>query len=162
MTNASPSVGRRPPENPNDEDGMKANEIMTRDPSVVTPETPVQEAARLMKDEDTGILPVVEGVGSRRLLGVVTDRDITIRVVAEGRMQAQVRDAMTEGVKTCGPDDDVNDVMQVMANEQVRRVPIVDERGDVVGIVSQADVVLEADDDRRAEETIERISEPNR
>lgn len=141
---------------------MKANEIMTRDPSVVTPETPVQEAARMMKDEDTGILPVVEGVGSRRLLGVVTDRDITIRVVAEGRMQAHVRDAMTEGVRTCRPDDDVNDVMQVMAREQVRRVPIVDERGDVVGIVSQADVVLEGDDDRRAEETIERISEPNR
>ena len=74
---------------------MKARDIMTKDPRVVTPETPVQEAARLMKSEDTGVLPVVEAAGSRRLVGMITDRDITIRVVAEGMSSAQVRDAMT-------------------------------------------------------------------
>ena len=138
---------------------MKASDIMTSNPRVVTPETPVQEAARLMKSEDTGVLPVVESEGSRRLVGVVTDRDITIRVVGEGRANAQVRDAMTANVRTAKPGDSAKDIMSAMAREQVRRIPVVDEQGMVVGIVSQADIVREGDDDR-AEETIERISQP--
>jgi CBS domain-containing protein len=140
---------------------MKAKDIMTKNPRVVTPDTPVQEAARLMQSEDTGVLPVVEGPGSRRPIGVITDRDIALRVVAEGRSQASVRDAMSSQVSTCREDDDVKDVMKLMASEQVRRVPIVDERGDLVGIVAQADIVREADD-KKAEQTIERISEPGR
>ena len=138
---------------------MKAKDLMTKNPRVVTPDTPVQEAARLMQSEDTGVLPVVESEQSRRLLGLITDRDITIRVVAEGRTQASVREAMSTGVKSCRPDDDAKAVMDVMASEQVRRVPIVDETGAVVGIVSQADVVLEGDD-KRAQQTVEEISRP--
>jgi CBS domain-containing protein len=138
---------------------MKASDIMTSNPRVVTPETPVQDAARLMKSEDTGVLPVVESEGNRRLVGVVTDRDITIRVVGEGRANAQVRDAMTANVSTAKPSDSAKDIMSVMAREQVRRIPVVDEQGMVVGIVSQADIVREGDDER-AEETIERISQP--
>ena len=138
---------------------MKARDIMTKDPRVVTPETPVQEAARLMKSEDTGVLPVVEAAGSRRLVGMITDRDIAIRVVAEGMSSAQVRDAMTPNVKSCRPDDAVKDVLQAMADAQVRRIPIVDDGGMVVGIVSQADVVLEADG-RKVEKAIEAISQP--
>ena len=138
---------------------MKARDIMTKDPRVVTPETPVQEAARLMKSEDTGVLPVVEAAGSRRLVGMITDRDIAIRVVAEGMSSAQVRDAMTPNAKSCRPDDGVKDVLQAMADAQVRRIPIVDDGGMVVGIVSQADVVLEADG-RKVEKAIEAISQP--
>ena len=138
---------------------MKASDIMTSNPRVVTPETPVQDAARLMKSEDTGVLPVVESEGNRRLVGVVTDRDITIRVVGEGRANAQVRDAMTANVRTAKPSDSAKDIMSVMAREQVRRIPVVDAQGMVVGIVSQADIVREGDDSR-AEETIERISRP--
>lgn len=138
---------------------MKAQEIMSKNPRTVTPETTVQEAARLMKEEDVGVLPVVESASSKRLLGVVTDRDITVRVVAEGRSSASVRDAMTSGVKTAKADDSVKDVMQLMGKEQVRRVPIVNDRGELVGIVAQADIVLEGDD-KRAEETIEKISQP--
>jgi CBS domain-containing protein len=140
---------------------MKARDIMTKHPQVVTPDTPVQEAARLMKSEDTGVLPVVESQGSRRPVGVITDRDITLRVVAEGRSQAMVRDAMSASVRTARESDDLKDVMELMASEQVRRVPIVDDRGELVGIVSQADIVLEGDD-KRAEQTIERISQPGR
>jgi CBS domain-containing protein len=140
---------------------QKAKDVMTKNPQVVTPETPVQEAARLMKSEDTGVLPVVESQGVRRPVGVITDRDIAIRVVAEGRTGATVRDAMTAGVSTCKEDDDLKDVMQLMASQQVRRVPIVDNRGELVGIVSQADIVLEGDD-RKAEQTIEAISQPGR
>lgn len=140
---------------------QQAKDVMTQSPTVVTVDAPVQEAARLMQREDTGVLPVVESQGARRVVGVITDRDIALRVVAEGRTSATVRDAMSTGVRTCKANDDLKAVMQVMANEQVRRVPIVDERGELVGIVSQADIVLEGDD-RRAEQTIEQISQPGR
>ncbi len=138
---------------------MKAQEIMSKNPRTVTPEMAVMEAAQLMKSEDVGVLPVVESSSSKRLLGVITDRDIAIRVVAEGRASASVRDVMSAGVKSCKADDSVKDVMALMGREQVRRVPIVDSRGELVGIVSQADIVLEGDD-KRAEETIEKISKP--
>ena len=138
---------------------MKARDIMTQNPRVVTPETPVQEAARLMKNEDTGVLPVVDSEGSRRLVGMITDRDIAIRVVADGMTSAQVRDAMSANPKTCRPDDSVKDVLQIMSDAQIRRIPIVDDGGTVVGIVSQADVVLEANG-TKVEKTIEKISQP--
>ena len=138
---------------------MKAQEIMAKNPRSVTPDTAITEAAKLMQSEDVGVLPVVESTSSKRLLGVITDRDITIRIVAEGKMSASVRDAMTAGVKSCKADDSVKDVMALMGREQVRRVPIVDDRGELVGIVSQADIVLEGDD-KRAEQTIEQISQP--
>ena len=138
---------------------MKAQEIMTKNPRTVTPDSSVQEAARLMKDDDVGVLPVVESTQSKKLVGIITDRDITIRVVAEGRASAQVREVMSASVRTCKPDDSVKDVMDLMGREQVRRMPIVDQRGDLVGIVAQADLVLEADDEK-AENTIEKISRP--
>jgi CBS domain-containing protein len=141
---------------------VKIQDIMTRDPSCVTPETPVRDAARIMKDEDVGVVPVVEGEGSRRLVGIVTDRDLAIRIVAEGRdANTRVAEVMTASrLTTATPDVDVNDVMDTMAAEQVRRIPIVDERGALVGIVSQADVVRKARDDDKAERTVEQISEP--
>ena len=138
---------------------MKIQDVMTRDPRSVTPQTSAKEAAQIMKDEDVGIVPVVEGA---RLVGVVTDRDLALRIVAEGRDgSATVRDVMSSGkIATCRPDEDLDRVMETMAKEQVRRIPIVDERGSLVGIVAQADVVRKAQDDRKAEETVERISEP--
>ncbi len=138
---------------------MKARDLMSKNPSSVTPETPIREAARLMKSEDVGVLPVVESEGSKRVVGLVTDRDITVRAVAEGRSDASVRDVMTSDPKTAREDDDVDSVMSLMGNEQVRRVPIVDDRGQLVGIVAQADIIREASD-RKAERTVEKISQP--
>jgi len=138
---------------------MQAKEIMTKTPSVVTPDTSAQDAARMMQSEDVGVLPVVDAPGSRRLVGLITDRDIAIRVVAEGRTSAKVSDAMTSDPKTCKPDDDVKDVMALMGREQVRRIPIVDDTGAIVGIIAQADIVIDGDD-KRAEKTIEKISQP--
>lgn len=114
-----------------------------------------------MRDENVGIVPVVDDA-SGRLVGVITDRDLALRIVAEGRdNSASVRDVMSSGtLATCGPDEDLDRVMDAMATEQVRRIPIVDERGSLVGIVAQADIVRKAPDDRKAEETVERISEP--
>lgn len=140
---------------------MKIQDIMSVEPTTVTPDTPITEAARMMKEHNVGMLPVVESEDSRKLVGVVTDRDITIRHVAEGHLSdCPVREAMTDNISTCTADENVERVMSLMAQEQVRRIPIVDERGDLVGIVSQADIVLESGDNRKAEETIEHISRP--
>lgn len=140
---------------------MKIQDIMSTDPSTVTPDTPITEAARLMKDHNVGMLPVVESEGSRRLVGVVTDRDITIRHVAEGHTSdCPVREAMTDNVSTCQAGENIDTVMNLMAQEQVRRIPIVDERGELIGIVSQADIVLEGGDGSKAEQTVEKISRP--
>jgi CBS domain-containing protein len=136
---------------------------MTRNPRCVTPETSVREAARIMKDEDVGIVPVTDG-DDQRLVGVVTDRDIALRIVAEGcDPETRVREVMSAGrLATRHPDDDIDSAMDTMAAEQVRRIPVVDERGSLVGIVAQADIVLKARNDKKAEQTIERISEPGR
>ena len=142
---------------------MKAQDIMSKNPTVVTPDTPLVEAARLMKTENIGVVPVVDTTDSRRLVGVLTDRDIAIRAVAEGRDGAttSVGHIMTSQVRTSGPDDSVNDVMELMGREQVRRVPIVDDRGMLVGVIAQADIVLDAKDPKRAEKTVEQISKPS-
>jgi CBS domain-containing protein len=137
---------------------MKVREVMTREVELISPHHTLEQAAQLMAELDAGVLPVSD---KDRLVGIITDRDIALRVVADGNPDAQVRDAMSKELTTARPDDSVKDVMAKMANERVRRIPIVDEQGMVVGIVAQADIVLEADD-RKAERTIERISEPGR
>jgi CBS domain-containing protein len=144
---------------------MKISELMTKNPCTVSPDAPVSEAARLMKEEDVGIVPVVERVGGAetrgRLVGVVTDRDIAVRHVAEGHTSdTPVRDVMSGGVKTARPDDTVESVLALMGREQVRRIPVVDERGSLVGVVSQADLARKANDAARVERTVEQISQP--
>ena len=144
---------------------MKVSEIMTRNPRTVTPDTSVSEAAQVMKEEDVGIVPVVEQAGGAetraRLVGVITDRDIAIRHVADGRSSdSPVRDIMSGGVRTASPDDSVDSVLELMGQEQVRRVPIVDERGSLVGVVSQADLARKAGGDGQVEAAVEQISQP--
>ena len=140
---------------------MQAREIMSKDPRTITPDLSVREAAQLMKEEDVGVLPVVEAQGNdKRLVGMVTDRDIAIRVVAEGRNDARVRDIMSGNPRSVRENDDVDEVLELMGREQVRRLPVVDERGAVVGIIAQADVARQAHDERKVEDTIEKISQP--
>ena len=141
---------------------MKIQDIMTRDPSSVTPDATVREAAQIMKREDVGVVPVVKGQSERQLLGLVTDRDIAIRCIADGRDgSCRVRDVMSaDDLTTCNESDDVDKVMSAMRTEKVRRIPIVDERGSLVGIVSQADVLTKTRDTHRAGETVETISQP--
>jgi CBS domain-containing protein len=140
----------------------KIQDIMTRNPSCVTPNATVREAAQIMEREDVGLVPVVENENERRLVGVITDRDIAIRCVAANRdANCRVADVMSsDRLATCGLDDHVNRAMDAMRTEKVRRIPVVDERGGLLGIVSQADIVRKAHDDSRAERTIEDISEP--
>ena len=111
------------------------------------------------------MVPVIERVGGAetrgRLVGVITDRDIAIRQVAEGRSSdSPVRDVMSSGVRTATPNDSVESVMELMGREQVRRVPIVDERGSLVGVVAQADLARKAKNEGHVERTVEQISQP--
>lgn len=141
---------------------MKVKEIMTTSPATATPEMTAREAARLMEQHDVGALPVVEG-SEGRVVGVVTDRDITIRGVAHGLPpETPVRELMTPNPETVKADDDLDQVEKVMARHQVRRVPVVDDSGRVVGIVAQADLARELKAVGRKDfgKVLESISEP--
>ncbi|HEX6751269.1 MAG TPA: CBS domain-containing protein, partial [Longimicrobium sp.] len=144
---------------------LRAADIMTDNPECVTPESSLADAAAKMRDLDVGIIPVVDNEQTRRLKGVVTDRDIAIRAVAEGMdaRSTKVSVVMTTEVESCNKNDTVGDILRVMEREQVRRVPITDREGRLVGIVAQADVVRDIDSDRgehRVSDAIEHISEP--
>ena len=141
---------------------MKIQEIMTKDPMCVTPDATAREAAQVMKHEGVGVVPVVDGQSDRRLVGIVTDRDIAIRCIAEGKDgSCRVRDVMSsDNLATASFNEDVDRVMDAMRTEKVRRIPVVDERGSLLGIVSQADVLRKTRDMHRAGKTIEEISEP--
>jgi CBS domain-containing protein len=140
---------------------MKARDIMTSNPRVVTASDSISRVAEIMREADVGVVPVVEDSGSMRLAGLVTDRDIAVRVVAEGRDgNVNVRDVMSSRPKSVGPDDDVNRVTELMKAEQVRRIPVCE--GDrLVGIIAQADVAREGSD-RKTGDVVEKISEPER
>lgn len=142
---------------------MRVREIMTPDPASCTPESTAGDAAILMRDNDCGSIPVVESGQSRKLVGTVTDRDLAVRGLAEGKgPDTQVRDLMTPSPVTCGPDDEVEIVREVMVARLVRRVPVVDERGMLVGIVAQADIAREegAASDQEVGRIVEAISDP--
>jgi CBS domain-containing protein len=136
---------------------------MTPNPARCTPDATAQDVAVLMRDHDCGSIPVVENTTSNRLVGTVTDRDLAIRGLAAGNgPDALVRDLMTPEPVTSVPEDEVEDLRQVMIEQQVRRVPVVDVDGALVGIVAQADIAREegAASDREVGRIVEAISEP--
>ena len=116
----------------------------------------LREVAILMRDGDMGAVPIVE---NGRLIGIVTDRDIVVRAVAAGQdSTTQVRDAMTRDLFTVSPEDFVFEAIRLMGDKQVRRVPVIDGNGGLVGIIAMADVALETEDEREIAETLEEIS----
>lgn len=144
---------------------MRARDIMTQNPEALTGGDTVRRAAKLMRDLDVGIVPVVDDTDARRIRGVITDRDIAMRHVAEGHdNRCTVEDHMTDRVTSVGPEDDIDQVMKLMQRDQVRRVPVVEDGDRLVGIIAQADLAVKAGDDKTAdvEETVEKISEPAR
>jgi CBS domain-containing protein len=131
-------------------------EAMTSNPTAITPDTTVQEAARLMKSEDVGALPVVE---DGRLTCVVTDRDLAIRGLAEGTSpQTPVRDVASKDVATIDPQQSLEEAARLMAEHQVRRLPVVEEDGRLVGMLAQADIA-KAGHDTLTGEVVEKISQ---
>lgn len=129
---------------------------MTKNVRTATRDTTLRDAAVMMRDGDMGAVPVV---GDGKLIGIVTDRDIVIRVIAEGRESATpIGDAMTTELFTVGPEDFVFEAIRLMGDKQVRRIPVIDENGALAGIIAMADVALETEDEREIAETLEEIS----
>jgi CBS domain-containing protein len=142
---------------------MKAGELMTGTPACCTPEDNIRRAAELMRTCDCGSVPVVESSESRRLIGIVTDRDLAVRAMAQGKgPETRVGDVMTKTVHCCHPDDEVATVERIMVTYQVRRVPVVDTDGNCLGMIAQADLALNsaAASDREVGRVVEQISEP--
>jgi CBS domain-containing protein len=143
---------------------MRARDIMTKDPQCCRREETARRAAELMRDCDCGVLPVIDE--ARRVIGIVTDRDLAIRAIAMGKgPETRLAELMTPSARTCSADDDLRDVERVMAELQVRRIPIVDAGGRCLGIISQADIARAAGRDNSVSEqeialVIEQISEP--
>ncbi len=137
--------------------GKGIREVMTSNLCSIDAEKPVAYAAKMMRDEDVGLAPIVEG---DRLVGTLTDRDIAIRVVAEGRdpESTKVRDVASTDLVTIDPQQDLDEALRLMAQHQVRRIPVVEEDGRLVGVVAQADVARQADD-RQTGEVVEQISQ---
>jgi CBS domain-containing protein len=140
----------------------KCSEVMTPTPATCEPRDRITRAAEIMKREDVGAVPVVESQASQRLVGIVTDRDIVVRVLAAGGnvQDALVRDAMTGTPAYCREDEDVRHAVGYMAERQVRRMPIVDAEGRLRGIISQADVARRVNQDKATGEMVEAISQP--
>ena len=136
---------------------MKVRDLMTRDVQTVRPDQTAREAARFMLQADAGAIPVTDG---DRLVGIITDRDIAVRGVAEGHgPDTPVRELMTNDIVAARIDDDVDEVAVRMSEAQVRRLPVIDDEQKLCGIVSLGDLAREADDDC-AEEALEGISQP--
>lgn len=138
---------------------MKVKDIMTADPACLTREDSLQEAAKLMRDNDCGCIPVVDGKESKIPVGMITDRDITCRTVAEGKnpLEMTVSDAMTNSAVTVTEDSSVEDCCSVMEEKQIRRVAVVDGRGSCCGIVAQADIALHGAD-KQTGEVVQQVS----
>ena len=140
---------------------MKNSDIMTKDLVYSRPSDMVSDVAQLMKDEDIGpVLIVDESNDGKRLVGIVTDRDLAIKVVGEGRdpQNTRVEDVMTESLVTVRASDDVQSAMQAMAQNQLRRIPVVDDNGQLVGIISQADVATRLNEPQSTAEVVKEIS----
>ena len=144
---------------------MKVREIMTPNPCCCSPTDSLRTVARTMRDHDCGAVPVIE---HGYVIGIVTDRDLAIRALADGNdADTKVVDVLTRNPRCCGLDDDLRDVERIMADHQVRRVPVVDADGSCVGIVAQADLARAAVNGERVSErevalVVERISAPPR
>jgi CBS domain-containing protein len=134
----------------------KIREVMTSNPRAIEPSTSVQEAAKLMRDQDVGPIPIVE---SGLVAGILTDRDIVLRVVAEGKdpSSTSAGEVASRDLVTVDPEQTLDEALRLMAKHQVRRLPVCEEDGRLVGIVAQADVALQADD-RSTGEVVEEIS----
>ena len=137
-----------------------SRDVMTKNPVCATPNDVVADVARLMRDNDIGPVPIVDGA-SKKLVGIVTDRDLALKVVAEGRdpSSTKVRDVMTKDVVTCRADDEVEDTLQAMSKNQLRRILVVDDSDTLVGIIAQADIATRMNEPEKTGEVVKEISE---
>jgi CBS domain-containing protein len=140
---------------------MRLRDIMTRDVQTVSPQARIPEVARKMREFDVGVIPVSDG---NQIVGMITDRDITLRVIAEGRHtdQVQARDIMSKPVVFGLESEDIGDAVRIMEEQQIRRLIVMDRNQRMVGIVSTGDLAVKGANEELTGEVIERISEPVR
>ncbi len=135
---------------------LRASEIMTKSVRTATREMSLRDVAAMMRDGDMGAVPVVD---DGRLIGIVTDRDIVVRAVAEGKTaDSPISEVMTTELFTVAPDDFAFEAIRLMGDKQVRRIPVVSSDGSLAGIIAMADVALEMEDEKEIAETLEEIS----
>ena len=141
----------------------KCNEVMTKNPVCCLPNDAVIKAAELMKSENIGSIPVIENERTQKLVGIVTDRDLALKIVAQGRdaKSTNVEAVMTHKVVTCFADDDLQKALDAMAEHQLRRIPVVDSDNKIVGIIAQADVATRIDQPEKTAEMVKEISQAN-
>jgi CBS domain-containing protein len=139
----------------------KCNEVMTKNPVCCLPNDSVAKVAELMKNENIGSIPVIENVQTQKLVGIVTDRDLALKIVSEGRdaRSTNVEAVMTRKVVTCLVGDDLQKALDAMAEHQLRRIPIVDNDHKIVGIIAQADVATRVDQPEKTAEMVKEISQ---
>ena len=139
----------------------KCEEVMTKDPVCCLPNEMVAKVAQLMKRSNVGSIPVIENEQTKKLVGIVTDRDLTLKIVAEGldAQSTKVEAVMTRRVVTCLAGDDLQKALDAMAEHQLRRIPVVDDDYKVVGIIAQADVATRVDQPEKTAEMVKEISQ---
>ena len=139
----------------------RCDELMTKDPVCCLPSSLVEQAAQLMKRENIGPIPVVENEQTRKLVGIVTDRDLALKIVAEGRdaKSTKVEAVMTRKVVTCRADDDLQKALDAMSEHQLRRIPIVDNENRILGIIAQADVATRVNQPEKTAAMVKGISQ---
>jgi len=136
---------------------------MTKNPVCCLPTDMVAKAAKLMKSKNIGSLPVIENGQTRKLVGIVTDRDLTLKIVAEGldAKSTKVEAVMTRKVVTCRAEDDLQKALDAMAEHQLRRIPVVDNDNQLLGIIAQADVATRVDKPKKTAALVKGISRSN-
>jgi len=139
----------------------KCNEVMTKNPFCCLPNDVVVKVAQLMKSTAIGSIPVIENEETNKLVGIVTDRDLALKIVAEGRdpQTTKVADVMSRKVVTCRDDDDMHKALDAMSKHQLRRIPVVDKDNRIVGIIAQADVATRVNDTKKTAELVKGISQ---
>ena len=137
----------------------RVRDVMTAGPAGVRESDGIVEAARIMKSEDAGVVPIIDN--DRKLVGIITDRDIVVRLVAEGRnpLDCKVNEAMTKHIRSVSEDASIDEVMSVMRGANVRRVPVCDRNDHIVGIVSMADLAVEGNEKGKVGDVVQDISE---
>jgi CBS domain-containing protein len=141
----------------------KCNEVMTKKVVCCLPNDGVARAAELMKQDNIGSIPVVENEQTKKLVGIVTDRDLVLKILANGldAKSTKVEAVMTHNVVTCRAEDDLQKALDAMAEHQLRRIPVVDNDNKVVGIIAQADIATRVDQPEKTAEVVKEISQAN-
>jgi len=141
----------------------KCSDVMTQNPVCSLPNDGVVKVARLMQSKDIGSVPIIENEQTKKLVGMVTDRDLALKIVAERRdpKSATAEEVMTRQVVTCQADDKVQKALDAMSEHQLRRIPVVDNNNALVGIIAQADVATRVDKPEKTAELVKDISQSN-